>query len=263
MFYLIQFFKFVHMKGWCGYLFLFFTLALVLSSLTYFPVNQEIRKRFQVEKPLPYFHALVTTEEDMATIMDTLSNIIGVAKIETKQASHLQDQAKELLSDLGLQELYQDESYLGLQIFLDPDPERREQTYLLVKEYMARALGKHHVSFSTLKYPKTTVFKTKKASIQFLHQWGHPLFLLMMGLFWFLSLLSIGSDFRSYCYLIEEYQRRKNISFKVMMMGLWTLIGFSFGTFVFLEDIHFYSVMGTALFMVIFAGLLCLQKRWN
>ena len=261
MFYLIQFFKFIRIKGAPGHLFLFFSLALIVSSLTYFPINQAIRQRFHVESPLPYFHALILGNSEIAAIVNKLNNTPGVAKIETKMASHLQRQARDLLNDLGLHELYQNETYRGLQIFLGPG--HREQTYLLVRDYMAHLLGHSNVSFSPLKSPKTTMLNTKKASIQFLYRWGHPSLLFVMGLLWSLSLLGIGRDFQKYCYLIEEYQRRKNISFKVMMVGLLTLIALSVATFIFLGNIHFYSIAGTAVFMMIFASLFCLQKRWS
>ena len=261
MFYIIQFFKFIYFKGARGYLYLFLSLALVLSALSYRPIHRFIYQRFQVEKPLSYFHALVTGDKGLDSIKYKLMSIPGVRKIKAKEASHIQREAKEWLGRLGLEELYREEVYQGLQVFLDPEFQAR--AFPLVQEYMARLLGQKNVTFSTLKQPEMMVLKTKNASIQFLHRWGYPLLLVTMSLLWLLSFLSIGPDFKRYCYLIEEYQRRKNASLKIMILGLMTLMGLLSGVFVCFERVPYEPAAGVAALMILFSYAFFFRKRWG
>ena len=260
MFYLIQFFKFIHVEGRRGYLFLIFSTAIILSSLSYFPINKMIQGRFQVERPLPYFHALILGDHNMNSVKYQLLNLRGVKKVKTKKASHLQEQAKELLADLGLEELYGDEIYQGLQVFLGPKLE--ERTYLLIKEYMARLVGKTAITFGALKYPEMAILKTKESSIRFLHQWGYWAILGIMGLFWPLSLLSIARGIQRYGHLIEEYQRKENVAWKMMALGLGAMMALSLGVFLVFHNIYYYSVVGVFIFMIVLSTPFCRQRRW-
>ena len=222
MFYLRQFFKFIHTRGVAGYLFLFFSLSTLSVSMIHTSIQRMLQQRFQVARPLPSFHVLVIGEQDVGPIKHKLLNISGVKRIDVQPAAHLQHQAKELLGDLGLQELYRDESYQGLQVFIGR--QQAERNYSLIQEYLSRLLGQSNVSFGVLKYPKMGIFETKRASIQFLQRWGYLAGLLVLGLCWLLSFLSIANDLQRYCYLIEQYQRRKHTAQKVLGIGLSMLL---------------------------------------
>ena len=260
MFYLVHFFKFMYVEGRRGYLFLLFSTFIILSSLSYFPVNKMIQGRFQVAKILPYFHALIQGSHHINPVRRKLLDLADVKKVKIKKASHLHEQAKELLTDLGLEELYDHEAYQGLQVFLRPKSENR--SYLMIKEYMARLIGKSAITFGTLKYPEVSILKTKESSIRFLHLWGYWALLGIIGLLWLLSLLSIGPGIRRYGYLIEEYQRKKNVVFKMLIFGLGGLMILYGGVFSIFENIYYYSLIGVFIFMMLLSTLFCFQRKW-
>ena len=117
MFYLVQFFKFISFNGLSGYLFFILSTTLVVASLSSHPLTKLLQERFQVEKPLLYFHALVSGEQDMDIIRYKLLRTPYVKRVSVKSSEYLQRQAKELLIDLGLEELHREEKYQGLQVF--------------------------------------------------------------------------------------------------------------------------------------------------
>ena len=236
-------------------------MVMIGGGLGRLPINQIIHEQFQVEEPLPYFHALVIGERNIDSVRYKILSIPGVEQVKSKSASHLQRQAKELLVDLGLEELHREEYSQGLQIFLAP--RTHEQVYPLAKEYIIRLLGRTHVAMGALKRPEVTFLKTKQASIIFLHQWGYWLLISVAALFWFLSLLSITFDFKRYCYVLEEYQRRRNITPKVMLGGILCLLTISLSAFLCFERVHYHSAAIVFTFMLIFSCGICSRKRWS
>ncbi|MCY4643382.1 MAG: hypothetical protein OXB88_02090 [Bacteriovoracales bacterium] len=269
MFYLIHFFKFIIIEGLRGHLFLFFSMALLSICLWHREVNQIVRVQFRVERPDPYFYALITGNQNMDSLHYRLNNIPGVKKIKTRKAFHLQGQVKELLGDLGLQELYQNEIYQGLQIFLSP--KSKERTYAFMKEYMSRLLGDSNVILGRLKYPGINLLKKKESGIRFLRKWGYLIAIFIIGFFWLLSLLNIAPHFRRYCYLIEEYQRKKYVGVKMMAVWPPLLLAISLSGLILLKktvlwplDIHSSVVILVPFsLMVILSFLICFRLRWH
>ena len=261
MFYIVHFFKFIYIKGFGGYLFLIFTAGLLTVALSYNVTSKMIRDQFRVQKSLPYFHALISSGRNIDAIKDKLINVAGVQDVRIKSASHLKQQTKELLVDLGLKELYQDENYYGLQVFLDVRLAQR--TYTLVKEYLIRLLGKKNITLSRVKGIKTVVQKNRESSFRLIHQWGYWAILGVAGILWVLSLLGITSDFKRYCYLIEEYQRRENTFPRVMMIGPLVLLVLLGAIFVSFSNINYFHAIGVTLSMMGLSCIFCFKKGWS
>ena len=257
---MIGFVKFIYRTGFKAHLFLLLTVVMAISSLAYFPVNRLLQAQFRIERPLPYFHALVSGHRAMSEVKRQLSSLPGVNSIKARKTAHLQEQARVLLSDLGLEELHQSQAYQGIQVFLNPA--LRARSYELIKEYLVRLLGKSKITFSALKYPAVATLKKRESSIRFLYQWGYPLLLTVFGLLWLLSFLAISADFQRYCYVIEQYQRRKRVAFKIITSGLLMVMILALLGVLGVEKINGYFFMGTLIFMLAISSSLCFGKRW-
>lgn len=199
------------------------TTLFVLSSLSAITVSMYHDKieswvGQKIEAPKSFFHAIVAGEENHQRLARKLRELPGVESVNVIDDNSLKAQWGQMIADWGLDDLKNFEglrelNYSGLKIvFRDALSERSEK---LVMEYVQRLAGKDNVTMSTIKRPEPELFMVSKKGI-----FEKPLYWFygILGLVWFLSLFNFNDHLQRESYLVETYQRTKNVQLAVAMI---------------------------------------------
>lgn len=190
------------------------TFALLVLQV---PVTQEIEKFTQGESKNAYFHALVSGRENHARISRNLMNLPGVETVEILSENLIKEQVKEIIGSISVdipENLFQ-LNYAGLKIIFSEGLKANSQ--VLIRDYLQRLVGDSQVTMSAVKQ----VNNEKKIGFWklYIEKYGFWVLWFVVLSSWLAVSLFFIQGLRKQAYLLEQFQRRKNVGAKMYISG--------------------------------------------
>lgn len=218
MFYLKHFFEVIKNTKLNGILF----IALSALLITSFHNRMYLKKVFSMTKKVvsrPYFNALITDKINLNSVKRKMTRLPGVEKVTIKKTMDVGKELGTLSSELGSDFVkgLADLNYASVTIELANGLQARSQG--LIREYLTRLVGKSSVAISDIKKPQKLSLN-KNDPYQLINNWGDFYILGILSTLWFVSSFLLVRYLKNYAYLIEKFQRKKNVAMKIYFIGL-------------------------------------------
>jgi len=209
----------------------------------------------------PYFNAVINTEKlnNISGILRKLTKLPGVFKVEIVQEQEISKKVSSFITknEINVPAKMYAAKYTGLKVILEHDA--RQRSISLIIEYLKRLVGHDSVGVSDIK--NVGIQKEFSKAYNFIKDWFYPLLIGVSVSFWFLAILFFRSHLCKSSYLVELYQRRKNVAFKTFFSGLLCCFLLS------LLTSSFYSLPGPfeifSLVVLFIIGTIPFAKRWK
>ncbi len=204
----------------------FFFIILTLAFVTSVQNKSNLKKVFSLTNKtvsLPYFNALISSSVDLKTVVRKMKRLPGVMGVKLKEKidvnKHLGSLSAEIDSDVlkGLSNI----NYGSLTIQMKNSIQGRSQN--LIREYLRRLVGIDSISLSDVKTPRKIKLK-KNDPFLVLNHWGEFIIIALVTFLWIVSAWAMTTKLKNYSYLIEKFQRKKNVALKTYMTGVVTLM---------------------------------------
>ena len=222
MFYLIAFYKILSKTPLKSLIFVTMSWGIVLSFAQNRALNKLLFKELPDERD--YFYALISDKKNRNDISRKLQNLPGIDFIRVVPREAIQKELVKILKHSRLAQ-YMDASfegldYQGLKIIFSSNVKTESQN--LIRDYLFRLVGKEDLTLGPIE-KRSSLALNKKQPFIFFKKYG-VLFLIAIGtLIWvFIGLSYIGS-FQDSSYVIENFQRRRGVSFKIALSGMVSL----------------------------------------
>jgi hypothetical protein len=238
----------------------------VFSFILVFSLGQRPFLEEQFTKLIPesksgaYFFALVASTESYQTMAQQMRVLPGVYKVEVLSESQIKDEVKNIIQGLqvGNKDSMIDLNYAGLKVTYTKDLKPRAQD--LVRDYLTHLAGEGNITLGAVKSLDASAEKRNQL-ISMIKDWGYTGLMLMIVIFWTISLVLVREKIAESSYLLESYQRRRKVGIKMATTGLliFFLISFS-GTFI----LGMPKLFNIALsFMLFIFGILLHTKKYQ
>ena len=222
MFYLMTFYKILFNTPLKSLVFVVLAWAIVFSLVQ----NEKLNKLLfgNLSDDRDYFYALISNKKNGNDVSRKLRELPGIERVKAVPREMIKKELTKILNDSPLGR-YMDESleqldYQGLKIIFSFNTKIRSQN--LIRDYLLRLVGKEDLTLGPVQKRATSVLKSKKPFMLF-KKYGVRFFTGTVVLFWLLLGLSYIGSFRDSAYVIENFQRRKGVSFKVVLSGMTSL----------------------------------------
>lgn len=221
MFYLKEFSKVMKENLILGLIFILSTVSIVSLSFN----QQKVEGFFSLSKKTqnyPYFNALLTTTNDISSVVRKIKNLPGVMGVKLASNLNLDSEIQALQSKFGEAFLgaFTGAKYQQLKVELKTGINDKNQS--LIREYLSRLVGKSSITLSSTRSPRVVKIKKNDPLISFLN-FGDIYLLSIMGGLWLLSMVLLLKPIKNKAYIIEKFQRRSLTDLKIKLTGL-TLI---------------------------------------
>ena len=263
MFYLKEFFKIFEDSPFKGASFVFLT-SLLAISLTHREWINHLVVQITPEKMVhPYFVAFLEGSSNLTQLQNVMKEFPGIISVQKRDSSESKLKIMKLVSKLGkgygLDEKLM--NHHSLKITLNPSLSRESLEF--VRSQMIKLGKKNNLNASDIKYPELTKEMQAHPFYQFIEKAGDWGLIFILTFFWAVSYLLCYPYFRSRSYLIEKFQRKKNVSSKILSTGMG-LILILFGAFGIWNGTLKILDLGVliALFVTAWSFML-LDWRWN
>jgi hypothetical protein len=217
MFYLKNFFVTLgHLKT-RGVVLMLLTIVSFTIVLSGSQLEKMMSRYTKVSENLPYFNLLMDEQISAADLQRKLMDLPGVVKVEIKDKKALrqkiQQRIKKISADVpnSLKAL----EYNAFKVSLVPSITKRN--YNLIYEYVERVSGNNKVSISPIKRIKGAT-RSNKIGL-FLKQHLHNILLFVAFMVWAIGVLFATDKLKYHSFLIEKFQRRKNVLWKSLWVG--------------------------------------------
>lgn len=226
MFYLNHFFKSLKNFKISGFLFILLTITLTTALHN----RDQVKHLFSLANKTiskPYFNALISSNVDLSIVARKLRKLPGVEAVRIKKAIDVSNELGSLKGELedDLLESLSSINYSSLTVELGNSLQARSQS--LIREYLGRLVGKNSVTISDIKKPEAIKIKSNDPYL-LLNNWGDFYIIGLLSVLWIASCFSFAKYLKNYSYLIEKFQRKKNVGMKIFMVGLLSVTLFTF-----------------------------------
>ena len=221
MFYLKEFFKILKSN-------LLLSTIFVLSSLTLLTISGQqvkIKKLLSLKKQSssgPYFNAIVSKNDNIDSVIRRMKNLPGVVSVEKHGASGIQAQISNLKKKFGADVINNLAAVNYKRVKVEVEDGLNAGSLNLIKEYMARLIGKDSVKIGGVKQPNGLKVKKNAFLYKFLTFFDVYAQIVLGGL-WLISTFLILISVRRKAFIIEKFQRKSNTSLKIMLSGFGVL----------------------------------------
>ncbi|AYF45460.1 MULTISPECIES: hypothetical protein [Halobacteriovorax] len=226
MFYLKELARFSKNNLFGQILFSILTMTLVVAVSNYNHFEAKISRALPSMQNEYYFNALVDGDLNTNSITRKIKGLPGVKAIESISASknlNVTKQLKDVL-DLDKNEITEVISMKGLKIILDEKVS--ESSTNLIREYLVRLTGKDNVVLGGIR-KKISNHQSWKEVMTEVKRRPLQVAIVVLSIFWIVAFVAIRKDLKQVSYLIEKFQRKKNVALKMYLTNIliWTLFG--------------------------------------
>ncbi len=215
MFYLTHFFKTFMISPFKTSVLVIVSFMLVLTAFFAQNINL-ILEREMNQKEKPHFYALLENASQYDGIIPQIKSLPGVESIKFENHDEMQALLKETAKQLGVDDSVLEEvisgQYIGLKINFYPETSKIRLDE--AREQIQSIFGAENTTLTPLKMPQTSMVQN------YLSQMGAQILILIFILLWLLILFSWAEVARKQAYLIEQFQRKKQVCFKLVLSGL-------------------------------------------
>ena len=222
MFYLINFYRILLNTPFKSLVFIFMALSIV-SGLTH---SKKLDKLVFQEIPdeSDYFYALISNKKNTNDISRKIQNLPGIKFVQNIPSKTIKQELVKILKHSDLNEYIESSlenlDYNGLKIIFSSNIKVQSQN--LIRDYLFRLVGKKNLTLGPVQKKPATVLQKQKPFMFF----KKYIVLLSIGFgitIWLLLGISYMSAFHDNSYVIENFQRRKSVSFKTVLWGMISL----------------------------------------
>ena len=222
MFYLKEFFKCFQSNPF-KIICLCISSVLLGLSVTYKGFIQlKIKERFSEEIVTPHFYALLSKKINLKKMKNKLGSLPGIKSISYLDEKKIKKKVNKEVGALKLNEALFKKKYTALKVVFDYDLSLEGQS--LIKKYINRYVGEIDIvigkTIGEKKY-KERVLK-EEVKIKKIY-WGGIFSPLII--YWIISFVVFSKGIWKKSYLIESFQRKKNVHLKILLSGVLFLIG--------------------------------------
>lgn len=222
MFYLNNFFQIIKKNIVWGGLFTFTSLFVLIGALNFSVLEKSVFNETTNLSSGPYFHALISGDQNHERISRKLTELPGVSRVEILGESEIQNQVTKVLSNLDLEIKLEDMdlNYAGLKVILDKNLQERSQN--LIRDYLVRLVGSSKLTLGAV----NAISKAEEIKNQLFSkfkEWGITLVSVASLIIWGLIAIVFSTKVQQSSYLVEKFQRRNKVGLKVMLIGMTSL----------------------------------------
>ena len=221
MFYLKEFFKCFQSNPFKVICLCISSIFLGLSITHKDFIQLKIKDRFSEEIVTPHFYALLSKKLNLKKMKDKLISLPGIKEISYLDRKKIKKKVNKEVSSLKLNKALFKKKYTALKVVFNYDLSLDGQA--LIKRYLNRYVGELDIVIGKTigeKRYKERVAK-EKVKIKKIY-WGGIFSPLMI--YWVISFFIFSKGIWKKSYLIESFQRRRNVHFKIMLSGISFLI---------------------------------------
>jgi len=219
MFYLNHYFKVLFKSPIRGFFLVLFSFLMVFSLGQKTLLENQFMKLIPENKSGAYFYALINTSESYQTIMSQMSVLPGVYKVEMLSEEQIKKEVSGILNSVqvNLDQSLIDFNYIGIKVIYAKDLKLRAQE--LVRDYLTHLVPEGKLTMGAIKTEDLTVEK-RNQMISFIKTWGYSFIVFLLTVFWVISLILVRNKIAETSYLLESYQRKSKVSFKMAINGM-------------------------------------------
>ena len=228
MFYLKIFSKSLAYSKIASTIMFFSLVALFVTQLNIERIERLVLNQDSLLDKNPYFYAIIPETSNINYLKRKLIDLPGVKKVGLLSQKKIKEHVRTVLesTQVSFDSNLLDLNYSGLKIGISPDLKKRSLN--LIRNYIKRIAGEGDVTLGAVKKPLSNEKSKKRGSIILTLVGLFPLLFLSI---YFSSLALIGKNLRKECWLIEVYQRKKNIFRKCMILSQLPIILLLFSFF--------------------------------
>ncbi|MCK5072417.1 MAG: hypothetical protein KAQ98_03260 [Bacteriovoracaceae bacterium] len=212
--------------------------------------------------PGAYFHTLVSSKENHSWLSRKLILLPEVKYVHTLPREKIVGEVKNILENLdvgGLENILELD-YVGLKVVFEKTVSDRTQN--LVREYMGKLVGKDKLMMGAIKKTATLDSGPRKL-LSGIGAWFYPALLGVVFIFWLFSLWSFSYRTVEVSYIIEQYQRKTNVSAKIMLTGFLSVVVFSIVPTCLVGSPQFINFCAIGLLFVLILAIGLRKCAWN
>jgi hypothetical protein len=257
MFYLNEFVKLLKYYPIRFIIFIFLTFIIALLFIQKGLVEKEIRKRFSEEIKTPHFFSLLPEKSKNKILERKLNDLPGIEKIQLVKVDQIDKKMKGLISELDLNKKIFGTKFIGLKIFFEKRLSIKGQN--LIKKYLSRFVGRYNIvigeTISEKNYVKKKEESDRRVGRIF---WIFNIF--PITILWIVSFRFLSKNIKKRSYLIENYQRKKNVHLKTLLAGMLSLFLVSIFVLMNFGAVNYANSILVFLFFILSSFLLNLEK---
>ena len=216
MFYLKEFFKCLKYGPARFSFFVLFSVLLVIFFVQKDFLEKKIRGYFSEEIMTPHFYALIPNKFESKKIIKKIKTLPGIQSASFIGERKINQKIEKGIKRLKLNGRIFEKKYTGVKIFFEKELSLKGQD--LIKKYLSRFIGSEKVVLGKTIAEKNYKIKKQKSEEKVKRIfWFYnilPLFIL-----WMISFRLLGQIIKKRSYLIENFQRKKNVYFKIVFTG--------------------------------------------
>lgn len=230
MFYIKQFFRLIKENSLKGFFFLLISCAFVLVLGNWSYLKDKILDLYPDYMKGPSFYALINEQEDYLNIQRKLITLPGISSVKILEKDKVKEQTEKIMNSFQLKN---DEvgafDFVGLEVMFDKNINNRGQE--LIRNYLLKLAGENNITIGKTNYlpEKDNI----KSLMDFINTSGSWFIALFFAIFWVFSLSLLKKEVKKASYLIEQFQRKRMVEFKILFSGI-IIIYFSSAGLVFL-----------------------------
>lgn len=193
------------------------SFALFVALIFQTQIANKMKSFVSGESKNAYFHALVEGRENHSRIARNLMNLPGVEDVQILSEDLIKDQVKDIIGSISVdipESLFQ-LNYAGLKIVFAQGLKENSQN--LIRDYLNRLVGNSQITMSAVQAEEET---RQKGFWHFMiEHYGFWILWSLLIFTWLSIVFFFVEGLRRQSYLIEQFQRRRNVGAKIFMAG--------------------------------------------
>ncbi len=176
---------------------------------------------FEVYRERPWFHAIVKGDQDIGVLSGKLREFPEVEEVALIEGEEITSRAKSLLESMGSMPLSLDgiETWKAIKVIFTPQSAIAGQE--LVREYLLKFVGTENLSAGSIRRPRTV--EQEETISGMVQRWVPVAMMAFVSMLWLVTWMKVSRAMMRRAYLMEKFQRRRFIAFKMMFNGLFLI----------------------------------------
>ncbi|MEC8624625.1 MAG: hypothetical protein VXY34_07395 [Bdellovibrionota bacterium] len=221
MFYLKEFFKCFQSNPFKISCLCISSILLGLSVTHKDFIQIKIKERFSEEIVTPHFYALLSKKIDLKKMKNKLGSLPGIKEINYLDGKKIKKKVNKEVGALRLNNVLFKKNYTALKVLFDYDLPLEGQN--LIKKYLSRYVGGIDIVIGKTIGEKKYKDRVAKEKIKITKiYWGAVFSPLLI--YWIISFFVFSKGIWKKSYLIENFQRKRNVHLKILLSGTLFLI---------------------------------------
>lgn len=196
-------------------------LLLMGMFINFSPIKshwEKVLPQKQVKAESDYFYALIDSRQNYQRIARKVNELPGVENVEVIGREELAMKSGKFIGGLGPEfvEEMNELNMASVKVIFSSGLNMKSKN--LIRDYIEKLSGRDGAILGPLKKGNTQSLDLKLATDLVLNN----LFICLVGLlfiFWLVLFFVLKSDFSKRSYIIEKFQRKRHVSFKILLAG--------------------------------------------